>query len=865
MSANKKIHFSDLHLNSDGIETDLSSETEICARFNEQHIGNEILREILPDIQTDDRRYSGDHSFADLLDDLWQNNQKHTVLQADGGMGKTTLLLDAARLKSQQPILYIPLEWLAAQDLTIEKYICRILYKDETSCDRLYRMTSICRTQPDLILLLDGFNEAGEAKESGFGKEIRELAQYPGMQIVVTSREDVSERYDFGFVKSTVCELLDGQIQKVLTEEEWHLIQGKYTLYELLKTPMLLLMYRQVHPLMNCHRDSFLDWGDPIENPAQLIHNYFVAQEAVLLEKGDASGDYLVKAMRCIGYALPYIGYCFEKQNRMSIQRQEFHTVVEKAAEFANQCSYLHDTEKQLCRQYCVRDIPMVNSLDVEDYLIETMHLLLENDNSLISFPHQIYRDYLSAVWLSKMFRHDAEEMWNQRPIPKYLHGYLREMNGRYWNGIAAVLMENARNRKAKTINNLLENLFSVFPCTAEGGTPDFTDIDFTGARLPAYIAPDHRIAMKGAKISNVSLGLLNKKVKTNSSPEEGHCHIPEQGTARLKAAAISGDGKRAVTLSQQTIGVFRRVQQWDLEKKRCTGECFAGQGIVNIHLSETGEWIIGERDGSYRIWNWENGRNSFELNGTLISNQHGKLITQGNKVLYRNSENILEVFDLETREFSAIDNLCKNVCIADFLPNGELVVVGDNADKAILYSTRDGRKMSLNSEDAAVTGIYCMKAQPFVGLSTGNHKFCFYHTGTGKQSDVLDIASDNKIFTVHRSRDIVACSRGGYQFETFRHFSFKTDSGKTAGVWYQNRTDHKFYGDVLDMNFNEEKEELVTIMSDGMIVYSQEWRCNYRYSIRIITDINVDAYDFTGVLCSDEIRENLRRNGALV
>lgn len=845
MSVAKGIHFSDLHVNSDEIETGGPSEARICAAFNERNIGNKILREILPDVQTDDCWYSGDHSFVDLLEDLWRNKQKHTVLLAAGGMGKTTLLLDAARLKSQQPILYIPLEWLSAQNLTIEKFICRILYKDETSRDRLYRLTNTCKTQPDLILLLDGFNEVGETNQSGFGKEIRGLAQHPGMQIVVTSRENISDRYNLRFVKSTVCELLDGQIRKILTEQEWDHIQGKYSLYELLKNPMFLLMYKQVYPLMDCHRDAFLEWIDAVENPTQLIHNYFVAQEAVLLERGDISGDYLVKAMHCVRYALPYIGYCFENQNRMSIRRDEFDKIVERAAEFANQCSYLHDTEEQLCRQYRMKKVPAVDSFDVENYLINEIHLLHEDGGSLISFSHQIYRNYLSAEWLSEMFRNDAEGMWNQRPLPGYLHGYLREMNGQYWNGIAAELAENARNREAKTIRNLLANLLYVFPYTAESGTPDFSNIDFTGTRLRDYYAPAHRIPMKGAKISDASLGLHKLEA------------------VRLKAAAISGDGKRAATLSQQIFGAFRRLQLWNLEEKCRTGEYFVEQEIIHIHLSETGEWIIGERDDSYRIWNWENSKISFELSGNLISNQHGKLATYGNKVLYKNSENILEVFDLETREFSPIENSCKNARIADFLPNGELVVVGNNDQKAILHSTRDGREMSLNSEDAAITGIYCVKAQPFVGLATSNQKLCFYHTGTGQKTDILDIGTANKMIVAHRNRNIVACSSGDNQFETFRHFAYKTDSGKNAGVWYQNRTDHKFHGDVLDMNFNEENEALVTIMSDGRIVYSQEWRCKYQDSIQIITDINVDAYDFTGVLCSDEIRENLRCNGA--
>lgn len=1024
--------------------SDRSREAHLCKVANEQHLENPILRELLPDIQLSNVRYTGDNSLTELLRKLWQDKQKHVLILADGGMGKTTLLLDAARVKSQDPILYLSLEWLEAQDLTIEEYVCRILFQTERARDRLFQFTNSYKIHPDLILLLDGFNELSEVYEAKFGKEIRGLAQYPGMQIIVTSREDFTGRYNLRFQKALLCELVDDQIQKVLTQQEWIHIQGQYTLHQLLKNPMLLLMYKQVCPVMDRHQDAFLEWMDPIENATQLLHNYFVAQEAVLLERGEISGEYLIKAKRCVSYALPYIGFYYESGNHMSLHQSEFERILDKAVEFANKCDFSKNAEMTLRRRYRVRNLPEIDIFDIEDYLIKVMHLLHENNESFISFPHQMYRDYLSAQWLSAMFQSDIESMWNERRIPGYLHGYLREINDEYWNGIAVKLADFARNREADEIENLLVNVLDVFPYTEKSAVPNFRNIDFTKVRLHDYSITGCQIPMEGAKISEISLA-LQKKVVSNyqclgfssdndwlvgatnhflkiwsmstgttsfiyTFPEKmnwktfcfsengqylfavfhiqgskgiaifiqrgdewnysgtindvglkklhsiiiannsmyfyynnrvkrynlsdgrllenraqqhawenpvlgtdiftelfknfsaktiGHSldgsmlesvsenkefsayayndgslivfrqdelyHILERGVARLKAAAISGDGKRAVTLSQQTFDYSRRVQLWDLEIKHRVGECFVSQDILNIHLSEHGEWIVGERKDSYHVWKWKDADICYDLNGKLISNQRGKITSRGNKVLYKNEKDMLEVLDLDNRKISFVENLCKDVRIADFLPNGELIIVGKNAKKAILHSTRDGREMSINSEPASVTGIYCMKTQPFVGLATNNQMLCFYHTGTGQRTRILKTTSGNKIIVGHPTKDVVACSGGRKKFETFNYFSFKMNNGRNAGKWYQNPIDHRFFGDVLDMDFNESNGELVTIMSDGAIVYSHDMYCRYHSSTQIITNFSVDSYDFTGVICDDEIRENLLNNGASI
>ena len=53
--------------------------------------------------------------------------------------------------------------------------------------------------------------------------------------------------------------------------------------------------------------------------------------------------------------------------------------------------------------------------------------------------------------------------------------------------------------------------------------------------------------------------------------------------------------------------------------------------------------------------------------------------------------------------------------------------------------------------------------------------------------------------------------------------------------------------------------------MSDGTIVYSHELYCKYHGSTQIITNFNVDAYDFTGVVCEGKVEKDLRSNGAVI
>ena len=68
--------------------------------------------------------------------------------------------------------------------------------------------------------------------------------------------------------------------------------------------------------------------------------------------------------------------------------------------------------------------------------------------------------------------------------------------------------------------------------------------------------------------------------------------------------------------------------------------------------------------------------------------------------------------------------------------------------------------------------------------------------------------------------------------------------------------------GDILDISFNTENNELVAILSNGQIMFCHEKYCRFHSAIDIITNFNVDAYDFRGCICDDSVKKQIRQNG---
>ena len=114
------------------------------------------------------------------------------------------------------------------------------------------------------------------------------------------------------------------------------------------------------------------------------------------------------------------------------------------------------------------------------DYLISESRLLYKGD-AVIAFPHQIYRDFLSAMWITR--QEDIEKYWNNRKIPFSVMEHIRNLSGNYWAGLAKSVHEAGKDREDAA--TLVSNLLDCFPYTVTGGCSDYSELDLRGLQIP--------------------------------------------------------------------------------------------------------------------------------------------------------------------------------------------------------------------------------------------------------------------------------------------------------------------------------------------------------------------------------------------
>ena len=184
------------------------------------------------------------------LESLWHSECPHALLVGAGGMGKTVSLiqlweryLDAKRADWPVPI-FVPLNEF--NNRPERGFILRYIkehYAGEDINQLLKEPLQIGNARyPHLILLLDGFNEV-TATSSELLLEINELREqdkYPGVQLILSSRVDIRQTYQWQpFHLLELQPLSDEQIETFLK----HPLLTNTRLLELLRNPMMLSIH----------------------------------------------------------------------------------------------------------------------------------------------------------------------------------------------------------------------------------------------------------------------------------------------------------------------------------------------------------------------------------------------------------------------------------------------------------------------------------------------------------------------------------------------------------------------------------------------------------------------------------------------
>ena len=221
-----------------------SREAVKANRANTEFVGRtNVIESILPRIEGVE-----EDSLKEVLSHAWITEKPHLILLANGGMGKTTMLLNMCE-NSENVNLYIPAERLVAMRMGIKSYCVRSLFDGDEA--RFEEFCGVKYSQPSLVLLVDGLNEIDAKTERDFINEIKALNLLKGIQFVVSSRTNFTARYSMtGYSVRQLIPLSDEQIETVFSAEEWSGIKDTFTLHKLLSNPMMVTMYKEICPII---------------------------------------------------------------------------------------------------------------------------------------------------------------------------------------------------------------------------------------------------------------------------------------------------------------------------------------------------------------------------------------------------------------------------------------------------------------------------------------------------------------------------------------------------------------------------------------------------------------------------------------
>ena len=441
-----------------------------------------------------------------LLNDNWELNTPHLFLMGDGGMGKTTLMLNYCK-KSSLPVVYLSANYLMSKELTICNYCETFVFEGNQS-----KFNNYCLSKQDrasLLIIIDGLNEVDGTVENKIVQEIQKLTRYKGIQFIVTSRTDFTVRYPNlrGFVRADLLPLDEEVIKNYFTTNEWNSILKQPTLTILLSNPMMLTIYKMFCSIYEKYRNiEFLDWKLPVNNKSDLLHNYYVAQVALMMNRDDADGSQVMMAATIVEVILPALAYEYERNYCLTKSNEDFRIIIDS---YLNQDVLRYEKSDTIKEYYRLKQVGKLDIDTVFDMLVSDLNLMGRLKGSTF-FYHQIYRDYLSAQWIIRQTNKnkEIETIWNKRRLSFPVMEHIRNCSGKYWDGIAKIVHHAGVGRTDSSI--LIENMVDCFTIAPNAGMADYSELDLTNITLPDILEPNGKVSLSNAAISYKTLGISN-------------------------------------------------------------------------------------------------------------------------------------------------------------------------------------------------------------------------------------------------------------------------------------------------------------------------------------------------------------------
>ena len=674
------------------------------------------LPEILSDGRLATEEAEAPRAIRAMIIDSWKReDKKHILLIGGGGIGKTVAMLTLPEegwfKKLGIPVIYIPLQRLDTYEGDLNRYIKeKIGSNNYERCIELANRTF--NEHPDLLLLLDGFNEIPDNYKQKAEKYIREWMEKPGIQIITTSR--LGFFLENRFLKYRLQPLPYDTVRTFLVTAgiaEEQLPGQNDRLWDVINVPLMLAMYTQIEKVIEIAKrssaSSILEWKEP-DNSAHIIWNYLQMELYRCIEKEDSSYSAMQYAVAILVIA-PYVCGQMSRQNKFYIKREDFQELIKEALNFYTIHQDLLDRQILKLRRkydpYNNEDLFQKNIMEkYTRILIDNTALFQEQEiykkgckdeediDYSYSLMHQNFRDTLAAFFICSCISRTSDTKEKGILLDLVDH-YVKEYMAEHLSDPELMSIWD-RHRKEDPEDGKIT--FILMDLIGRQRNYDYRELDFSNLDLTKTNL--HRLLSKRLDICP----LPRNRNKFRSTKIDFDCFAPNGHTDGINSAVFSPDGRQLASgASDSTIRI------WNL----ASGECRVldeghTESINSVVFSPDGRRLAsGSNDSKVRIWDLESGQ-CHVLDGHSNSVRSVTFSPDGRQLASASDDKTVRIWTLENEECRVLVAQSDRISSVAFSPDGRWLASGSNDSKVRIWDLESGQCRILDGHSPWVSSV---------------------------------------------------------------------------------------------------------------------------------------------------------------
>lgn len=616
----------------------------------------------------------------------WERDEtNHLMIEGEGGIGKTVTLLSLPDSFAPYPVpaIYIPLHELKEETNTIEKYIKTRVLESMEQYDLLQKVVNKPWSEgPNLLLLLDGFNEIPIERREAISEDIELWSERVGLQIITSSRFDIHQYVALrsSFSKIELQPLSEETVSEYLVSHKMG-IPDDPAVIKLVNNPLLLTLYIKAEAICNDRPSPFAKFKEA-KNAGLIIWNYLQC-ELWRFKNKKAESKACVLAMEFIA---PYIAWSMQQHTEFVLDESTFFDRIDDAYHLmkahADAQSQMPDHIKNTMRQS-----PGLPSIEhIGDLLKEHLCLFINNEGEY-RLMHQQFRDALAAmhlinsVYLSGGNLPKEWESYVDNYVMRFVVDLISEKEAaRLWtqNRKSTPSIENATRNQLR-----LQGLLSNY---------DYSRLDFSGLDLRNISLFPFRLDNEKVYYNTeLTINLPLNKDWMNKTKLSDKTFSPEGHEDSVNAVVVTNDGKYIVSGSSDNT-----IRIWSIESGAQIKVLEGHKRDVNaVAVDKEVRYIIsGSSDKTIRIWDFKTGLQIGEpllghegaVNAVAINDECTRIVSgsMDNTVRLWDFKSRKEVGDTKMRHNSAVNAVA-------ITPDGHRIVSGSLDNTICLWNIKTG------------------------------------------------------------------------------------------------------------------------------------------------------------------------------